>query len=71
MGRVEGERPSFGLICNDPLCAYEPISWLDEPRDAYIVALAQDGVKITTVSKEFGLSRQRVYQIFDKWKGGV
>lgn len=71
MGKKPGVQVVLGLVCDDPLCNYQPQPKFDEQRNAYIVALALDGAKVQTVALAAKMSRQRVYQIFDQWRSGV
>lgn len=71
MGKKAGVQVVTGVVCDDLLCQYQPESTVNEARDALIVAGALDGLKVSQVAFSTGMSRQRVYQIFDAWKAGV
>jgi hypothetical protein len=74
-GRVLGKSPgvavSLGLLCEDPVCEYQGAPPDNIVRDSVIVAAALDGCGVTPLSFAADLSRQRVYQIVDRWKQGV
>ena len=73
-GREVGTKPGIqvilGLVCTDPICNYqEPIN-VNESRDALIVAGVLENVPVVQIARSTGMSRQRVYQIVDTWRGG-
>lgn len=70
MGKVPGIKVIGGLVCDDPLCVYQVVPFPELARDSYIVALAMDRARVSQVAVAAGLSRQRVYQIFNRWKHG-
>lgn len=71
LGTKPGETVVLGLLCNDPLCTYQPTPGLNAVRDSLVVAAAMDGIRVQTVAAATEMSRQRVYQIFDTWKQGA
>ena len=71
MGKKAGTEVVLNVICSDPLCNYQSAPLANEARDAIIVTAALDGFKVSQVARESGMSRQRVYQIFDAWKAGI
>lgn len=71
MGSKPGVQVTLGLICDDPVCSWQPEPGLHIERDSAIVAAALDGVKVLTVASAAEMSRQRVYQIFEAWRRGV
>jgi hypothetical protein len=74
-GRKIGKKPGIqvisGLICDDPICNYQPEVSINESRDALIVAGIIEGVPVQQIAFASDMSRQRIYQIFDAWKQGV
>lgn len=71
MGRKPGAAVVLGLICDNPICHYQGEADLNQQRDAFIVAGAQEGVPVVQIAFASEMSRQRVYQILDSWKQGV
>lgn len=71
MGKKPGVQVVLGLICDDPICAYQPEVSANEQRDALIVNAALSNVSVSRIAQSTGMSRQRVYQIVDAWKTGV
>lgn len=71
MGKKPGVQVVLGAVCDDLLCNYQDPVDANEARDALIVAGVLDGAAVSQVAEKSGVSRQRVYQIFDKWKQGV
>lgn len=70
VGRVPGENAPNGVLCDDPLCNYQPTPGPNQVRDSVIVASVLDKGKVMTVARLAGISRQRTYQILDTWKAG-
>jgi hypothetical protein len=51
------------VMCLEPACRYQDPPSLFASRDANITALLRDGVPAMFIGSQFGISRQRVYQI--------
>lgn len=68
VGQRTGDIPVPGVLCTDPVCEYQGASDHYPQRDSYILAMYMDGVSATVIARGFEISRQRVYQIIDKWK---
>lgn len=71
MGKKPGAQVSLGLICDDLLCSVQEPAGANQQRDAFIVSALLEGVPATQVAFATGMSRQRVYQIYDTWRSGV
>ena len=72
VGKIPGVAASpSNVYCDDPVCAYQGPADINDDRDDQIMALVQARVSPSAIAAEFGITRQRVYQIFDKWKQGV
>lgn len=71
MGKKPGIQVVLGLVCDDPICAYQPETSANEQRDALIVNSALAGVPVSRLAQHYNMSRQRIYQILDAWKTGV
>ena len=71
MGKQKGIQVVLGLVCDDPICNFQDEISINEQRDAFIVASVLGGVPVSQIARGNGVSRQRVYQIFDSWKEGV
>lgn len=74
-GRKIGKRPgiqvALGLICDAPICNFQPELAPNEQRDALIVASTLARIPVSKIAAGFKMSRQRVYQVMDAWKEGV
>jgi hypothetical protein len=70
MGNKPGVQVVLDAICNDPICNYQPRPSINQARDAIIVAGILEGVPVVQIAFSAGMTRQRVYQIFDSWKRG-
>lgn len=71
MGKKPGVQALAGAICDDPICNFQPEVTLNESRDALIVTAVLERIPVAQIAFATDMSRQRVYQIFDMWKGGV
>lgn len=74
-GRKMGSKPGIqvvlGLICDDPICNYQPPAAANAARDGLIVAAVLEKIPVAQIAFATGITRQRIYQIFDTWKQGV
>lgn len=71
MGKKQGIQVMLGLVCDDPICNFQPEIKATEPRDALIVAGILAKIPVAQIAFANNIARQRVYQIFDAWKQGV
>lgn len=74
-GRRMGKRPGvqvvLDIICDDPICQFQDVVSANEQRDSLIVAGVLEGIPVSQIASQAGMSRQRVYQILDTWREGV
>jgi len=71
VGRKKGISVVLDFICDDPICHFQEPPTINEQRDSLIVTGVLEGIPVTQIAAQSGISRQRVYQIIDTWKEGI
>jgi hypothetical protein len=71
MGTKSGVQVVLGLVCDDPICNYQPPASVNAARDGRIVAAVLEKIPVAQIAFATGITRQRIYQIFESWKGGI